>query len=75
MTYNVFTSERVAYNVGNRVVTLDKAIADKYSEVVCPINETILDVAISAFGANCNDAVMSAKIQSDMADEIKEYGY
>ncbi len=75
MTTKVFLAEKIAYHVCNRVVTLDKNIADKYSEIVCPIDETILTVAISAFGRNCDDIVMSARIQADMADEIKEYGY
>ena len=66
---------QISYNVGGRGVTLDKDLADKYSEIVCPINETILDVAVSAFGNNCDDEVMSVRIQSDMADEIREYGF
>lgn len=75
MTTKVFLTEKIAYTVGYRVVTLDKELADRYSEIVCPIDETILTVAILAFGRDCDDKVMSARIQADMADEIKEYGY
>lgn len=75
MTTRVFLAEKISYTVGYRVVTLDKELADRYSEIVCPIDETILTVAILAFGRDCDDTVMSARIQADMADEIKEYGY
>ena len=65
---------KIAYTVNNRNILLSKDIVDKYSDIVCPISERLLSSLIAVLGKNCNDKILSAKIESDMEDEIGEYG-
>ena len=75
MTSRIITEEKIVFDINGRVVSLAKPIVDKYSDIVCPVTEHILSTLIMVFGKNCNDTVLSAKIESDMEQELKEYGF
>ena len=74
---SVITTENTntyVYNVDGRSLRLDKAMADKYSEIVCPITEEYISYLIKVFGQdNCKDNVLSCKIALDMANELNGY--
>ena len=74
MTTDSISVAMVRYKIGSKVITLNKDLVDKYSDIVCPITEHLLATLIDAF-ENDSDAVISAKIETDMRNEIKEYGY
>ncbi len=63
------------FTVNGRTVSLQKDLVEKYTEVVCPVNESFLSSMIKVFGKDCGDEVMSYKIALDMTKELKEYGY
>lgn len=65
--------EFVSFDVDDRVVLLEKKMVDRYSRIVCPVNETFLTGMIDVFGKNCSDDIMSYKIGLDMTKELYEY--
>ena len=63
----------IRYSLGGRTISLSKEIVDRYSDIVCPVNERFLSGMIKVFGKSCSDDVMSYKIGLDMAKELQEY--
>ncbi len=74
MTQALQKMEFMVFNVDNRNVFLDKELVEKYSDIVCPVNETFLSSMVHFFGKDCQDDVLSYAIASDMAKELHEYG-
>ena len=66
--------EKVVFSLNGREISLTKSLVDKYTDIVCPITEHILNTLIKVFGKSCDDTILSAKIESDMEQELKEYG-
>lgn len=74
MTMRNVAVEKVVFSLNGREISLTKSLVDKYTDIVCPITEHILNTLIKVFGKGCNDTILSAKIESDMEQELKEYG-
>jgi hypothetical protein len=66
-------SEKILFHVCSRQITLDKDIVDRYSDLVCPVNEAYLKNMITILGKRCKDTVLSYKISLDMARELSRY--
>ena len=66
--------ENVVFTIGDRTIFLDKALVDKYSEVVCPVDEKFVEDMVCIFDEKQDD-VASFMIAFDMAREVHEYGY
>ncbi len=68
------TEPTIVYQIGGRTVSLKKSTVDKYSEYICPVEEKFLTSMMHVFGKDCNDQIMSLKIELDMLKELEEYG-
>lgn len=75
MTVTNILVEKNVYILNDKYIAIDKKIVEQYSEIVCPITEHLLTTYIMTLGNNCSDAVLSAKIETDMEKELGEYGY
>ena len=75
MECSVVNSNRVIYKIDDHAISIDKAIADEYAEMVCPISDNYLTAMITAFGKKCTDNILSREIELDMARELEEYAY
>lgn len=75
MTVTNVLVEKKVFILNNRCIAIDKKIVEQYAEIVCPITERLLTTYINTLGENCSDAVLSAKIETDMEKELGEYGY
>ncbi len=68
------SSEKYVFRLYNRTIKLDKDMVDKYSDLVCPVDERFLSYMIDLFGEKkCQDDVLSAKIAFDMTRELSGY--
>lgn len=72
MTTSSMIIEKNTYSLNGRNISIPKSLADKYSNLVCPITESLLSSLIKIFG-DTDDKVLSAKIETDMEQEIREY--
>ena len=62
------------YNVNGRTVSIDKSLVDRFSEIVCPVNEQYLSAMIGLWEKdNKDDISLSYAIAGDMAQDIYEY--
>lgn len=71
-TYKTQTLSDV-FEIDDRRIVIDSALADKFSDVVCPITEKFLRFQIKVFGKNNSDDILSRKIGLSMADELRGY--
>ena len=75
----VFMAESVHttidYPVGEHVISLDKDMVERYSEVVCPVDGEYVTRYVRVLNPkrNKNDQVLSLEIALDMAKELSEY--
>lgn len=65
---------KMIYEIDGHLIVLDKEIVERYASVVCPISEQLLRSLIIVLGNECNDTILSAKIETDMEQELCEYG-
>ena len=65
---------KYVFYINGRTLKLDKDMVDKYSDLVCPVDERYLSYMIEIFGKNtCEDSVLSSKIALDMTRELSGY--
>lgn len=69
------SKDNYIYSVNGRRISLDKEMVDKYSEIVCPVDEDYVVYLIQVFGQdNCEDNVLSFRLALDMSRELSGYG-
>lgn len=74
MNVTVENSLNYVFQLNNRTITLDKAMVDEYSDIVCPVDERYLSYMLSIFDKhNEKDKVLSAKLEFDMIRELSGY--
>ena len=73
LTENILV-RKIAYTVNDRRILINEDTVNRYSDIVCPITEHLLTLLIEVLGQNCNDTILSAKIETEMETELKEYG-
>ncbi len=62
------------FYINGRNLKLDKDMVDKYSDLVCPIDERYLSYMIDVFDQDkCEDNALSLKIALDMTRELCGY--
>ncbi|MBO5550762.1 MAG: hypothetical protein J5966_02285 [Lachnospiraceae bacterium] len=68
------TCTNYVYHVCGHDLELDKKMVDRYSELVCPVDEEYLTIMIDTFTKDgCKDGVLSCKIALDMSLELSGY--
>ncbi len=67
-------STKYVFCINSRTLKLDKDMVDRYSDLVCPVDERYLSYMIDVFDKNnCKDNVLSSKIAFDMTRELSGY--
>ena len=61
------------YNIGNRVITLNKKLVDRFSENVCSVDEKYIESGIKIFGTDKDDELISSLLSADMAQDLYDY--
>lgn len=73
MTNSTLAVDKIVYLVEDRNIAISKDVVERYSNIVCPVSEKLLSSLVKVLGHNCNDTILSTKIESDMEKEIQEY--
>lgn len=78
MTCEEKPTSNYVYNIDGHVIVLNKDVVDRFSNIVCPVNEQYLSGGIMLFGKDCNgnawsDEVLSYMIMTDMVRDLDDY--
>ena len=75
MTSSEVTKTCIIYSFEDYSISLDKDMVNRYSKVVCPVNEDFIlrYVKILNQNNNKNDAILSLEISLEMEQELSEY--
>ena len=76
MTITEKVTDKYIYGIKGGTLCLEKGLVDRYSGIICPVDEEYLLYLIEVFGKEgCNDNVLSYEIECDMARELSGYEY
>lgn len=74
MVVSEIKNDDYMFLINGRTLFLKKDMVDKYSDLVCPVDERYLESMIDIFGKNNpKDNVLSSAIEFDMTRELSGY--